>query len=403
MRRTLLLAFAIVSAFGISRADADVAPPNGWTEELVGDTRVVSNGNATVVIQPWQSLGGQTAEEWLRGLEQNDPEDGKLLSSEGVKPETVQGAYSILRHADFDGEKGYAILYACPGHPNEARLLTLDVKDGGFFDTLAGASFGETVCKEAIAALPHQGQSTATASETEPSKDADATSETAAVTGKNGKAPNETLSGALPPVKNLDGLKEVRGVIVYGIQPGGMFGTTEDFIALFEDGSYSSDLPRTFGVSKEASKKKRPKYWGQWRLRGGELELKDADDDVFDTTLGDWIAVAGTTDQKLSGCFGNLTSTSGADYTSGTTVGLARSWCFYPNGRFTNKASAYGSSSNPGVAMNVSNKAQGRYRIDGNVARFAYDDGHEVIAAFGFINEDQSHIMLNGKRFMGKK
>lgn len=163
---------------------------------------------------------------------------------------------------------------------------------------------------------------------------------------------------ALQPVDKLDGLKEVRVVIVFGIQAGGMFGTTEDFIALFEDGTYSSDLPRTFGVSKTASKKKKPKYWGSWRMRNGVLELKTSNDKAFDTTSRNWLAVAGTIDQKLSGCYGNITSTSGADYISGTTVGLARSWCFYPNGRFTNKASSYGSSSSPTVTMGVSNKAR---------------------------------------------
>jgi hypothetical protein len=401
MKCAPLIAFAALSICGISRVEADVAVPKGWTDKSVGDARVVSNGNATVVIQPWQSLGGQTAEDWLRGLEQRDPEGGRLLSSEGVKPEAVQGAYSVMRHADFDGEKGYAILYACPGHPDEARLMTLDVRDGGFFDTLAGATFGETVCKESIAALPVGKKPTAAVSQHASSQDEGTTGGTADTGGNSPADPTQTPPDALPPIGNLDGLKEIRGLIIYGIQPGGMFGTTEDFIALFEDGSYSSDLARLFGVSKEASKSERPNRWGQWRISGDELELKDNDEDAFDTTSGNWVAVAGETDQRLAGCYGNINSTSGADYTSGTTVGVARSWCFYPNGRFTNKASAYGSSSNPGAAMGVSSKARGRYRIDGNVARMVYDDGHEVIAAFGFINKDRTHIMLNGKRFMG--
>ena len=217
-------------------------------------------------------------------------------------------------------------------------------------------------------------------------------------------SPDAMKTGPLPPVKKLDGLVEVRGMITYGIQAGGMYGTTEDFIALFDDGTYSRDLPRTFGVSKAESKAERPNYWGQWRKRGGELELKGiASDTEFDTTSGDWLAVPGGQDHKLSGCYGRLTSTSGADYLSGTTVGLARTWCFYPSGRFTNNSTAFGSSSNPGVSMRVSDKARGRYRIDGNMARFVYDDGHEVMAVFGYINEDRTHIMLNGKRFMGSK
>ena len=197
MKRAPFIAFAILSVCGISRVEADVAVPKGWTDTSLGEARVVSNGNATVVIQPWQPLGGQTAEEWLRGLEQRDPDWGRLLSSEGMKPEALKGAYSVTRHADFGGKKGYAILYACPGHAGEARLMTLDVRDGGFFDTLAGATFGETVCKESIAALPGRKKPAATVSQ--PAEET--TSETADTDGKSPKKLNQSLADALRPTK----------------------------------------------------------------------------------------------------------------------------------------------------------------------------------------------------------
>lgn len=48
-------------------------------------------------------------------------------------------------------------------------------------------------------------------------------------------------------------------------------------------------------------------------------------------------------------------------------------------------------------------KARGRYQIAGYVAKFNYDDGHEVTAAFGYASTKGNHILLNGKRFMGSK
>lgn len=46
---------------------------------------------------------------------------------------------------------------------------------------------------------------------------------------------------------------------------------------------------------------------------------------------------------------------------------------------------------------------RGRYRIDGNAALFVYDDGHKVLKAFGFLNDDRTHIALDGTRFIGRK
>ena len=190
-----------------------------------------------------------------------------------------------------------------------------------------------------------------------------------------------------------------------GIQPGGMFGTTEDFIALFDDGTYTTDLHGAFGGSVKMARNKKPASWGKWRRRGGKLQLQRHDMSEYKKPIGNWRTTPAKPDERLRGCFGRLTSTSGADYNSGTTVGVASSWCFWPNGRFTNSSTAFGNSSDEvGVTMRATSpKARGRYRLDGYGARFVYDDGHEVTAAFCFANDDNTHIALNGRRFMGRK
>jgi hypothetical protein len=124
-----------------------VEAPGGWKETALGAQRIVSNGNATVTIHPWHSLQGRSPRQWLSGIVDKNPQDGVLLSIEDIKPETVPGAFSVSRRARFGEQKGYAILYLCPGQKGHARLMSLDVRDGGFGDLLKGALFGEAVCK----------------------------------------------------------------------------------------------------------------------------------------------------------------------------------------------------------------------------------------------------------------
>ena len=211
-----------------------------------------------------------------------------------------------------------------------------------------------------------------------------------------------TMAMASTAKSNLpDGLVELRGIIVMGIQGDGTFGVGDDFIALFDDGSYTSDLANTFNDSIDVSKRKKPKKWGHWRTHKDTIELRDHNDSDFEETSGSWRIEPVGEDHRLSGCFGRLSSNSGGEYTGSTIVGVARTWCFWPDGRFTNASTAFGSSSD--VSMGVSDKSRGSYRIDGYVALITYDDGHTITAAFGYANDKGDHILLNGRRFMGAK
>ena len=400
-----ILIVGMILGVGMSANAQQVSAPSGWSDDTDGTTRILTKSTSRIEIGPWESLQGASLERWLDTRKSEVPTGVQLVSSKAIKKETSGSTeyFYINQRTKINGKGGSGTVIACPGTEGTARLLRMDVENSKFGDAISGGKFMDRVCAEEPTGtvIQQPGSSNRTVAnrgsrDTPPYPQPNSTSSQAG-------SPVEMKTSALPPIQKLDGLVEVRGMITYGIQAGGMYGTTEDFIALFDDGTYSRDLPRTFGVSKAESKAERPNYWGQWRKRGGELELKGIGDTEFDTTSGDWLAVPGGQDHKLSGCYGRLTSTSGADYLSGTTVGLARTWCFYPSGRFTNNSTAFGSSSNPGVSMQASDKARGRYRIDGNMARFVYDDGHEVMAVFGYINEDRTHIMLNGKRFMGSK
>ena len=147
-----LLSCSAAATLSLSAATAwsaeTVKAPWGWDDQRIGGQRVVTNGNAIVKIGDWQSLQGKTAEQWLQQLEHQNPEDGVILSSEGVKPEHVEGAFAVNRRVKFADQTGNSVLYVCPGLPGHARLMSLDVKNGGFTDLLRGALFGENVCKK---------------------------------------------------------------------------------------------------------------------------------------------------------------------------------------------------------------------------------------------------------------
>lgn len=389
--RNLLVSVCMLCLSGIGLAEV-VKAPRGWSDLVEGERRVVSNDNTTIVIWPWQDLAGVTLEDWLKGMENTPPPGTQLLSSSGVIRETVPGAYSVTRKVAFPESKGLSVLYACPGQNGLARLLTMDVTNGGFKDTLVGAIFGEKVCKrEPKPATVVAGTDTGIAADDAPP------TELPPVVDTGSAMPVHSNSARAP--KSLVAL---RGVIVMGMQPGGMFGVTDDFIALFDDGTYTEDLVNTFGSSAAESRRKKPKRWGRWRMNGKEIELRDHNDSDYDKTRGSWIIEPLPNDYRLDGCFGRLNSSSGADYNSGTTVGLAQTWCFWPDGRFTNSRTAFGSSSSASMRASTP-KARGAYRIDGNAVRFTYDDGHTVTAAVGYASKDGNHLLLNGKRFMGKR
>lgn len=128
-------------------AEETVKAPSGWDDDYVGTTRVVTNGNATVHIMPWQDLEGRSVDQWLTELESLDPLNGELVTSGAVKPESVNGAYSVNRKTRVGNSEGYSILYGCLGQTGHARLMMFEVSEGGLFEMLKGGKFVEKVCE----------------------------------------------------------------------------------------------------------------------------------------------------------------------------------------------------------------------------------------------------------------
>ncbi|WP_423997903.1 hypothetical protein [Maribacter sp. IgM3_T14_3] len=227
-----------------------------------------------------------------------------------------------------------------------------------------------------------------------PAKTTQTTSKEAAI--------NEISEASLSPGNAPEGLLEIRGLLGTGMQSTGMVGTTSDVIALFKDGTFTSDIVYTFSEGVTASKRKNPKSWGQWRMRNNELELKEHDQAQFEEA-SDWLTEPASKDLKLNGCYGNITSSSYSGYGGGSTVGNASSWCFKPNGRFSHSKTGFANATGDVRGSTSSNKKSGgRYYLSGYAARFIYDDGTEVTTSFCFLNKKKTHIGINGKRLMGK-
>lgn len=214
------------------------------------------------------------------------------------------------------------------------------------------------------------------------------------------------INDPLDPVGAPPGFAEIRVTGEYGIMVGGLFGLKTEVLALFESGEYTSDLAGLFAGGQSQSKAQNPDEWGRWRKTDGELELNSNKQPEFEKPeAGDWLAEAGTTDQKLNKCFGHIATASSSPYGGGPTVGNASSWCFKTDGRFAHSSTGFVTGGGEAVsgAAASSSKTRGRYRIDGYAVKFIYDDGTQFTAAFKFLSKDKGHIGINGKRYISSK
>jgi len=289
----------------------------------------------------------------------------------------------MTRTIKYGSVRAYSVIHACPGAQGLGRLSEFRTRNEEALKLLKrAASFIKAGCNNDS---PKAKLANASASST-PSVPA-----------------KRVVTVAVGPPESL---KEIRGVQVFGIQPGGMFGVTEEFIATFDDGTYTTDFATTFNEGVAQSKRQKPDEWGRWRDRGGKLELADGIDKKsgaeFDTTSGNWINDPASPGDNLSQCFRRISSAGG----EGPLVGGSRTWCFTTDGRFANSSAVYAISNTSAGGLTYgseSPRTRGHYTIDGYTIRFEFDDGQQQNAAFAFASEKKHHIVIDGLRFIGKE
>ena len=139
----------VVNVFVITLAVAAPLPaPKNWQETQTGNSRILTKGTSRLEIGPWQSLGGQSLERYLKSIEHIVPDHTTFVSSKGVKPEGNDGAFYITRAIKLDGKDGNSILFGCPGQPGYARIMEMSVANTNLRDLFSGSLFVDKVCKE---------------------------------------------------------------------------------------------------------------------------------------------------------------------------------------------------------------------------------------------------------------
>lgn len=373
---------------------AQTAVPAGWDASQQGETTVLTRSfgeeTLTLHVSPWFAADGEHAGDWLEARKalpsgRNpvvDP-DPKVVESK------LPGSYYTLRALrKRRGRDQLSFLTVCTSA--DGKLRSIDAF--GARQTVADKAVLEEHVQIAL--------SYCTDSESGQPLDVAKTDPAAPA------ASNQTLSGdPLPAATPPSGLVRLHGVIVMRLQPGGLLGPVGTVVALMDDGSFTDDVATLFEDGAARSRQDNPKDWGEWRQSGDAVLLKWHGDDGFEETHGDWIARSGDGDHKLEGCFGRLISYDGAGV-GDAMVGKASSWCFAPDGRFSHESAGFAIATGGGVrgaAGATAPHLRGRYRIDGYAIRFAYDDGSGAQAGFAFLNDEHTHIAINGKRFMGSE
>ena len=226
---------------------------------------------------------------------------------------------------------------------------------------------------------------------------------TLSVSSASKKAVATPLSNKpLSKLSSPNGLIGIWGYLSYGMQAGGVFGSSEDAIAVFKDGTLTTDIAGVFNLGIEQSKNQKPRRWGHWRKEGKALSIKWASGKKYSKHTHWWKHKTVGKDHRLKGCFTRRNSSSGgAGGIAGVTIGASRTWCFAKNGRFSNKKSSFGNAPNVSTS-GTSATLGGRYRIDGHTMRLAYDSGKTITVGFAYMADKNNHIGINGVRYLGK-
>jgi hypothetical protein len=176
---------------------------------------------------------------------------------------------------------------------------------------------------------------------------------------------------------------------------------------LFEDGSVYDGLPSIplTDFDAAASKKKQPKAWGTWKMKGRALTVVwTGIKDRKPRTYTDWFRLevpkAGA---KLSGLYvkaGFVQQNLGAE-----TTFSASGWStmvFRKDGEFSFAKGGSSSYSGAGGSVHARDRSEsdGTYTIDGPLLTMKYRDGNVFRASLFLSSKDEKIIFVNGKQYM---
>lgn len=176
---------------------------------------------------------------------------------------------------------------------------------------------------------------------------------------------------------------------------------------LFADGQVYDDLPSgPLGAFDAAeAKRKRPKGWGTWKIKGGTLEVVwNGSTDRRPSIYRDWFRLdVPKRGAKLNGVYskvGFVQQNLGAD-----TTFSASGWstmAFERTGTFSHAkggSTSYGSGAG-GVHANSKSESDGTYTIDGPLLVMKHRDGTVFRASLFFVGANPKIIFVNGRQYL---
>ncbi|MFD2585574.1 hypothetical protein ACFSQJ_01455 [Croceitalea marina] len=172
-------------------------------------------------------------------------------------------------------------------------------------------------------------------------------------------------------------------------------------IVLFKDGSYYeiADEPLT-DLNFSQSKQDQKDLWGTYQRSGDIFTLTDNEgkSNEYDLDSGNWFrAFAFDSSVRLKGTYEKI---SGGDFGNGVYALFNSQLTFLDSEHFTHTENggitAYGSN----VWKN--DKNSGKYRIEGNLIQFDYNDGRKARLSFA-IGAEGDNIMDTDMLFIGGK
>lgn len=221
------------------------------------------------------------------------------------------------------------------------------------------------------------------------------------------EACDEPVPSSVRSAKGPDHVAEVLGQVDRLWHVGQLVPSLEGYrasrhaVLALRDGWATTRVDEALQSGAEASRREHPGSWGRWRLNGkGELSVRwGGDEDYRDFYYAFGVEPLG----RVRGCFSE-TSASDLSGIGETNVAVSvNTWCFAPDGRFTNDRAlglSYGDGAVDASGSSAS-ATSGRYATDGYLLTLTYGDGRVIRTLAGVSREGagERDLVIGGSRF----
>lgn len=367
------------------------AAAQGWQTSSQDGLEVyeLASGDTAVVVSPWQPLAGADPRELLSAALANSPHGFKTGAQLGeIEASSPTGALQVSSQGTTaSGALGIRVSLFCSSAQDRYRLVEIV----GSAEDLGQESVSDQASEIAARACLDQ-QSPAQVAEA-PAPAAESVAATAPA----------ALPSDLPSAEDIAG---IWAAMSYGVTGAGSFGLTETFYLTFKNGEVTSDVSEVFEDGVSATKQAGPDDWGHWQKSGDKIQVQMADGQGLADAQMVYPLEPGKKGERLAGCFATLATGGNIAYGGNTMAAVSSDYCFSADGTVRHGRAAGVTSGNDytgesaDMAASSSQHSAGRYQIDGHILTLTWNDGSQEKKAFGFLNEERTHILIGETRYM---